>query len=55
MGVQTEEHVLIECELVKPIKEMYGINVQCFNSFMSLDKSKAQLQMLHEILKKLED
>ena len=55
MGVQTEEHALVECELVEPIKEKYGISVQCFSSFMSLNKSKAQLQMLHEILKLLED
>ena len=55
MGVQTEEHALVECELVEPIKEKYGISVQCFSSFMSLNKSKAQLQMLHEILKMLED
>ena len=54
-GVQTEKHVLIECELAEPIKLKYGLNVQCFNSFMSTSKSEKQLQMLHEILKILED
>ena len=55
VGVQSEEHVLVNCELVEPIKQKYGINVSTFNSFMSLRKSKAQLQMLREILKLLED
>ena len=55
VGVQSEEHVLVECELAEPIKQKYGIDVTSFNSFMSLKKSKAQLQMLREILKLLED
>ena len=55
MGVQTEKHVLVECELAEPIKQKYGLSVECFDVFMSSKKSKAQLHMLHEILNVLED
>ena len=54
-GIQTEQHVLIDCELAEPMKEKYGFSVNCFNTFMSTSKSEKQLQMLHEILKFFED
>ena len=54
-GVQTEEHVLLHCDLTITIKEKYGQEVDCFESFMCSRKSKAQLQMLHEILKLFEN
>ena len=55
MGVQTEEHVLLECDLVTPIKEKYGQEVICFQTFMQERKTKAQLHMIFEILKLFED
>ena len=30
-SVQTEEHVLLECDLVTPIKEKYRQEVVCFD------------------------
>jgi hypothetical protein len=54
-GVQTEEHVLVECNLTKGIRERYGESNVCFKTFMNDKKSKAQLSMLHEILDFLED
>ena len=54
-GVQTEEHVLVGCNLTKGIREKYGETSVCFKSFMNDKKSKAQLHMLHEILDLLED
>ena len=54
-GVQTEEHVLVNCELTRGIKEKYGQTVDCFKTFMTSEKTKAQLHMLHEILDFIED
>ena len=53
--MQTEEHVLLECDLVTPIKEKYGQEVICFQTFMQEKKTKAQLHMIFEILKLFED
>ena len=54
-GVQTEEHVLVGCNLTKGIRERYGESNVCFKTFMNDKKSKTQLSMLHEILDFLED
>ena len=54
-GVQTEEHVLVECSLTEGIREKYGQTNISFSSFMNDKKSKAQLHMLHEILNLLEN
>ena len=54
-GVQTEEHVLVECNLTKEIRKRYGESNVCFKTIMNDKKSKAQLSMLHEILDFLED
>ena len=54
-GIQTEQHVLIDCELAEPIEEKYGFSINCFNTFRSTSKSEKQLQMLHEISKFFED
>ena len=54
-GVQTEKHVLVECELTRGIREKYGQTINSFETFMTSEKSKAQLHMLHEILALFED
>ena len=54
-GVQTEEHILVGCNMTKGIREKYGEGNVCFGSFMKDKKSKAQLCMLHEILDSVED
>ena len=54
-NVQTEEHVLVHCELTRGIREKYGQTIDCFNMFMTCEKSKAQLHMLHAILELFED
>ena len=53
--VQTEEHVLMNCELSKPIREKYGVEINCFLTFMNCEKTKAQLHMVHEMLKLYEN
>ena len=53
-GVQTEEHVLVDCQLAQPIRDKYGHHTISFQSFMAEEKSKAELSMLHEILKLFE-
>ena len=53
-GVKTEEHVLVECNLIKGIRERYGESNVC-KTFMNDKKSEAQLSMLHKILDFLED
>ena len=54
-GLQTEEHVLINCDLVRPIREKYGQEVTSFQTFMCEKKSRVQLQMVHDILKLFDD
>ena len=53
-NVQTEEHALTECTIVEPIRQKYGYKNINFHSFMSNEKSKTDLIMLHTILKTLE-
>ena len=53
--VQTEEHVLVDCELTRGIREKYGQNIDCFETFMTRTKSKTELLMLHEILELFKD
>ena len=53
-GVQTEEHVLLHCDLVRNIKRKYGHEIISFEAFMNERKSKSELVMLYEILKLLE-
>ena len=55
MDVQTEEHVVMNCELTKPIKEKYHQTIECFQTFLSTKKSKVQLCMLHEMLELFEN
>ena len=55
MGVRTEEHILLECALVTPIKKKYGQEVVCFQTFMKEKKTKAQLHMIFEILELFEN
>ena len=54
-GIQTEKHMLVECELTRGIREKYGQTINSFETFMTSEKSKAQLHMLHEILALFED
>ena len=53
-GVQSEKHVLVDCELVSDIRRKYGHEVISFESFMNDRKTKPELLMLHEILKRVE-
>ena len=50
-GVQTEKHVLCDCDLVSDIRHAYGNQVVIFNDFMSTEKSKLKLMMVKQILK----
>ena len=53
--VQTEEHILMNCDLTRPIKEKYKQIINCFQTFMITKKTKVQLCMLHEILESIEN
>ena len=53
-GIQTEEHVLVDCDLVRTIKTKYGHEIINFDAFMNERKSKSELAMLYQILKLLE-
>ena len=54
-GIQTEKHVLMDCDLSQPIREKYEVEINCFQTFMNCEKTKAQLHMLHEMLKLFEN
>ena len=54
-GVQTEEHVLLDCELTNHIRVKYEQTIDCFQTFMAAKKTKGQLCMIHEILDSIED
>ena len=54
-GVQTEQHVLCDCELVRGIRERYGCEGINFDSFMQDDKANYELLMLYEMLNVLEN
>jgi hypothetical protein len=54
-GVQTEEHVLLDCELTNHIRVKYETTIDCFQTFMAAKKTKGQLCMIHEILDSIED
>ena len=53
-GVQTEEHVLVHCELAQGIRQKYGHENISFSTFMAETKSRSELTMLYEILKLFE-
>ena len=53
-GVQTEKHVLCNCELVHRIRERYGCSTIDFKAFMREDKANYELLMLYEMLNVLE-
>ena len=46
--------MLVDCELVSDIRRKYGHEVISFESFMNDRKTKPELLMLHEILKRVE-
>ena len=54
-GVQSEEHVLRFCNLTEPIRQKYGVEIDCFEQFVSGSKTKSELHMLHEMLKFFEN
>ena len=54
-GVQSEEHVLMSCNLTEPIRQKYGVEIISFVQFVSGSKTKSELHMLHEILKFFEN
>ena len=54
-GIQSEEHVLVNCSLTTPIRQKYGIEIDCFQTFVSTSKTKAELKKVHEILKFFEN
>ena len=50
-GVQSERHVLVECPLVKHIRQIYNEDqVIDFNEFVTAEKSTADLMFLREVL-----
>ena len=50
-GVQSERHVLVDCQLVKHIRQIYNDDENIdFDEFVTAEKSAADLYFLHEIL-----
>ena len=54
-AVQSEEHVLCECNLVEHLRREYNNEEIIFNNFMTTPKTKQQLAMVMRILNFYED
>ena len=54
-AVQSEEHVLCECNLVEHLRREYNNEEIVFNNFMTTPKTKQQLAMVMRILNFYED
>ena len=49
-AVQTEKHVVAECNLVGDIRQRYGQEQLCFHTFVTREKSIHELNFLREVL-----
>ena len=55
LSIQTEQHVLSECDLVADIRRAHGCETVDWREFMRTPKTVQQLMMVKQILKFYED
>ena len=55
LDVQSEQHVLSDCDLVSDIRRSYGFQSIEWREFMVTEKTEQQLLMVKQILKFYED